>query len=151
MGFSGSKCAGSLSMAIPNATFMGEVQGEKLARSVTQIFSSLKTEALTQDILLHDGSFRRRYLGGECMWKRDLSHRIEVWERVWLFQNHRTIPGNIRRAIESHTCLTQMNASNGLAKTLLHNSLSVHLGCFNLSMWWVGGANTSEEAGLSLG
>ena len=43
-------------MASPNATFMGEVQGEKLARSVTQIFSSLKTEALTQDILLHDGS-----------------------------------------------------------------------------------------------
>lgn len=42
------------------------------------------------------------------MWERDLSHRIEVWERVWLFQNHRTIPGNIRRAIESHTCLTQM-------------------------------------------
>ena len=41
MGFSGSKCAGSLSLAIPNATFMGEVQGEKLARSVTQIFSSL--------------------------------------------------------------------------------------------------------------
>ena len=31
------------------------------------------------------------------------------------------------------------DASSGLAKTLLHNSLSVRLGCFNLSVSVVGG------------
>lgn len=49
----------------------------------------LKMEALNQ-------LCRRKCLGGECTWKCDLSHRTEVW----LFWNHRTIPGSIRRAIE---------------------------------------------------
>lgn len=69
------------------------VQGEKLARSVTQIFSSLKTEALTQDILLHDGSFRRRYLGESVCEAWSQSPNRGLGE-VWLFQG-RTIPGNI--------------------------------------------------------
>ena len=80
------------------------------------------------------------------MWKCDLSHTIEVWGRVWLFQNHRTIPGNIRRAIESQACLTQMMQVLVLLRPCFITRLVSVLGALtSLSMWWVDGTNTSEE------
>lgn len=78
------KMYSSLPLAIPSATFVGRCAGEERAKPVTQIFKSLKTEALNQDFFgfpsLRLQLCKRKYFEGKAYtegWSESQNRNLE--------------------------------------------------------------------------